>query len=65
MSELDGKAAIVTGAGSGMGRATAALLASEGAKVVVADIDETGAAETVSLIAADGGEAVVAWATRR
>ena len=41
-----------------MGRATAALLASEGAKVVVADIDETGATETVSLIVAAGGEAV-------
>ena len=58
MGKLDGKAAIVTGAGSGMGRATAALLASEGAKVVVADIDETGAAETVALIAAEGGDAV-------
>ena len=58
MGKLDGKVAIVTGAASGMGRATAVLLASEGAKVVVADIDEAGAAETVSLIAADGGDAV-------
>ena len=66
MGKLDGKAAIVTGAGSGMGRATAALLASEGAKVVVADIDETGAAETVSLIAADGRRGRSGrWATRR
>ena len=58
MGKLDDKVAIVTGAASGMGRATAALLASEGANVVVADLDEPGAAETVSLITADGGEAV-------
>ena len=58
MVKLDGKVAIVTGAASGMGRATAVLLASEGAKVVVADIDEAGAAETVSLIAAAAGDAV-------
>ncbi len=58
MGKLDGKVAIVTGAASGMGRATAALLASEGAKVVVADVDDAGAAETVSQIAAAGGEAV-------
>ncbi len=58
MGKLDNKVAIVTGAASGMGRATAALLASEGAKVVVADLDEAGAAETVSQIASAGGEAV-------
>ena len=60
MGKLDGKVAIVTGAASGMGRATAALLASEGAKVVVADIDEAGAVESVSQIEAAGGEAVAA-----
>ena len=60
MGQLDGKVAIITGAGSGMGRATAALLASEGARVVAADIDGDGAAETVSAIAAAGGEAVAA-----
>ncbi len=60
MGKLDGKVAIVTGAASGMGRATAALLASEGARVVAADIDGDGAAETVSAIAAAGGEAVAA-----
>ena len=40
MARLDGKVAIVTGGGSGMGRATAALFAREGAKVVVTDLDE-------------------------
>src|SRR5882762_471025 len=38
---VEGKVAIVTGAGSGMGRAGATLLAAEGAKVVIAEIDET------------------------
>jgi len=41
MSRLDGKVAIVTGAGSGIGEATARLLAREGASVVVADINRT------------------------
>jgi NAD(P)-dependent dehydrogenase (short-subunit alcohol dehydrogenase family) len=48
---------IVTGAGSGIGRATARLLASRGAWVAVADIDPAGGRETVELIAAAGGEA--------
>jgi NAD(P)-dependent dehydrogenase (short-subunit alcohol dehydrogenase family) len=39
MGRLDGKVAIVTGAGSGIGEATARLMAHEGASVVVADID--------------------------
>jgi NAD(P)-dependent dehydrogenase (short-subunit alcohol dehydrogenase family) len=49
---LDGKAAIITGAGSGIGRAAALLFASEGAQVAVVDIDESGAAETARLAAA-------------
>lgn len=49
---------IVTGAGSGIGRATAAAFASEGAAVVVADIDAAAAETTVATITAAGGAAV-------
>src|SRR3954467_1664615 len=54
---LDGKVAIVTGAGSGIGAATAALLAEAGASVVVGDIDRTGAHATADSICAAGGSA--------
>ncbi|MCX6664008.1 MAG: glucose 1-dehydrogenase [Euryarchaeota archaeon] len=47
---LKGKVAIITGAASGIGRATAILFAQEGAKVVVTDINDNGGAETVKLI---------------
>lgn len=57
MAELDGKVAIVTGAGSGIGRATAELYAARGASVVVSDVDGEGGAETVSRIESQGGEA--------
>jgi NAD(P)-dependent dehydrogenase (short-subunit alcohol dehydrogenase family) len=53
------KVAIVTGAGSGIGRATALLLAAEGARVTVADIAEGAAAEVVAAIEAAGGSARV------
>jgi 3-oxoacyl-[acyl-carrier protein] reductase len=52
-----GKAAIVTGAGSGFGEGIATLFAAEGAKVLVADIDGQQAHRVVAAIAADGGEA--------
>jgi 3-oxoacyl-[acyl-carrier protein] reductase len=55
---LSGKVAVVTGADSGIGRATARLFAREGARVVCADIRESGRPRIDRLIAADGGEAV-------
>jgi len=55
---LEGKVAIITGAASGIGRATAILFAKEGAKVAVADINETGGMETVKLIQKEGKEAI-------
>lgn len=54
--ELNGKAAIVTGGGSGIGRATALALARNGVRVIVADRDVAGAAETARRIQAAGGE---------
>jgi len=54
---LKSKVAIITGAASGIGRATAELFAEEGAKVVVADIDSAGGEQTVSNIRSKGGEA--------
>ena len=52
------KVAIITGAGSGMGKATAIMFAREGAKIVVADINDTGGKETVAAIKSGGGEAI-------
>ena len=54
---LAGKVALITGAGSGQGRAAARLFAKEGAKVVVTDVAIKGGEETVGLVRADGGEA--------
>ncbi|WP_405539515.1 glucose 1-dehydrogenase [Streptomyces sp. NBC_00075] len=60
MAELDGKVAIVTGAASGVGAATARVLAREGAAVVVADINAGGAEAVAKRIRAAGGRAVPA-----
>src|SRR6476661_6116638 len=54
---LDGKVALITGAGSGMGRAAAELFASEGARVVVSDVDEAAGTGAVDAVRAAGGEA--------
>lgn len=57
--EFVGKIAVVTGAGSGIGRSSAKLLAEHGAKVHCVDINGERAEETAAAIVADGGEAVV------
>ncbi len=57
MGKLDGKIALITGAGSGIGRATAVLFASEGAKVMVADYVPDGGQQTVEMIKNSGGTA--------
>jgi len=54
---LSGQVALVTGAGAGIGRATAQAFAREGVKVVVSDVDAKGGEATVELIRAAGGEA--------
>ena len=56
--KLQGKVALVTGSGRGIGRAIAMKLASEGAKLVINDLDAAPAQETVEAIKAAGGEAV-------
>ncbi len=58
MKLLENKVAIVTGGSSGIGREVALLYAAEGAKVVVADIQELGGKETVGLIKKNSGEAI-------
>ncbi|MBW2401532.1 MAG: SDR family oxidoreductase, partial [Deltaproteobacteria bacterium] len=54
---LEGKAALVTGAASGIGRATAFAFAREGARVMLADIDEAGGRSAAATITDEGGDA--------
>jgi NAD(P)-dependent dehydrogenase (short-subunit alcohol dehydrogenase family) len=58
VNRVAGKVALVTGAGMGLGRASALLLAAEGAKVVVTDIDATAAQQTADLITWGRGESL-------
>ncbi|HEY5475532.1 MAG TPA: SDR family NAD(P)-dependent oxidoreductase [Tepidiformaceae bacterium] len=55
MADLSGKVVLITGAGSGIGRASALRMASDGAAVMCADLDEQGAQDTASQVAEHGG----------
>lgn len=55
---LEGKVGLITGAGSGIGRATSIIFGAEGAKVVVSDINEEGGNETVAMVKEAGGDAI-------
>jgi len=57
MARLEGKVAVVTGAATGIGRATAVLFASEGARIVFGDVNDAEAEETVRLIRSAGADA--------
>jgi len=58
MFSLEGKTAVVTGGGSGIGRAIAGLFAQQGAQVIVADLNETAASEMVAHITGNGGRGI-------
>ena len=55
---LEGKVALITGAGAGIGRAAAVRFAAEGARIVASDIGEASASETVAMVGEAGGEAI-------
>src|SRR5690606_3422942 len=57
-TKLENKVALITEGGSGISKAIALVYASEGAKIVVSDINETGGNETVSHIKSKGGDAI-------
>jgi 3(or 17)beta-hydroxysteroid dehydrogenase len=58
MNRVAGKVAVISGAASGLGKATAMLLAQEGAQVIIADINETGGAQVAADIQKQGGQAI-------
>ena len=58
MTKLDGKTAVVTGGGSGLGEASSELLAEEGAQLVVTDLNEAAAEHTADIIRQKGGSAI-------
>jgi NAD(P)-dependent dehydrogenase (short-subunit alcohol dehydrogenase family) len=59
---LEGKVALITGGGSGQGRAASLLFAEHGASIVVAEINDEGAGETVALVQKNGGDALACHA---
>ena len=65
MKEFEGKVALVTGASSGIGKSIAKLYAKMGAKVVVSDVDDAGAQETVNSIQKEDGEAIYIHVRRK
>ena len=65
MGKLEGKVAVITGAASGMGAATARLFASEGARVLVTDMNETKGQEVAEELGANGEFKKVDVARRR
>ncbi|HEY3189020.1 MAG TPA: SDR family NAD(P)-dependent oxidoreductase, partial [Solirubrobacteraceae bacterium] len=60
--DLDGKAALITGAASGQGRAAAVLFARHGARILVADLNDDGSHETVDMVHRAGSKAVAVHA---
>ena len=60
MNRLEGKVALITGAGMGMGREASILFAEEGARIVVADINAEAAEETAEIVEGRGGKAIAA-----
>ena len=55
---LEGKVALITGGGGGIGRQTALTFAAEGARIVATDVNSEAGAETISLVEEAGGEAI-------